>query len=148
LLPRQRRKQRKSCEIRRSAALGKMQDGGRGRISSGSSKRCAGIRMPGRPRSIWCAVGMSRISTGYTTMRMSENNLHRAVTGDLGLQICRADRALPLVRGAPCHTQTRGKIERWHQTLKNRICPVISKPRSRASSSTKITGVTMKAYRT
>jgi putative transposase len=25
------------------------------------------------------------------------------------------------VRGAPCHQQTRGKIERWHQTLKNRI---------------------------
>lgn len=25
------------------------------------------------------------------------------------------------VRGAPCHPQTGGKIERWHQTLKNRI---------------------------
>lgn len=25
------------------------------------------------------------------------------------------------VRGAPYHPQTRGKIERWHQTLKNRI---------------------------
>ena len=25
------------------------------------------------------------------------------------------------VRGAPCHPQTQGKIERWHQTLKNRI---------------------------
>jgi transposase InsO family protein len=24
-------------------------------------------------------------------------------------------------RGAPCHPQTRGKIERWHQTLKHRI---------------------------
>ena len=23
--------------------------------------------------------------------------------------------------GAPCHPQTQGKIERWHQTLKNRI---------------------------
>jgi transposase InsO family protein len=40
------------------------------------------------------------------------------------------------VRGAPFHPQTRGKIERWHQTLKNRIllkifiCPVISKRRS------------------
>jgi transposase InsO family protein len=22
---------------------------------------------------------------------------------------------------APCHPQTQGKIERWHQTLKNRI---------------------------
>jgi putative transposase len=25
------------------------------------------------------------------------------------------------VRGAPCHPRTLGKIERWHQTLKNRI---------------------------
>ena len=25
------------------------------------------------------------------------------------------------VRGAPYHLQTQGKIERWHQTLKNRI---------------------------
>jgi putative transposase len=25
------------------------------------------------------------------------------------------------VRGAPCHPQTQGKIERWHQTLKNRL---------------------------
>ena len=25
------------------------------------------------------------------------------------------------VRGAPCHPQTQGKIERWHHTLKNRI---------------------------
>lgn len=25
------------------------------------------------------------------------------------------------VRGAPCHPQTQGKIERWHQTLKNRV---------------------------
>jgi transposase InsO family protein len=25
------------------------------------------------------------------------------------------------VRGAPAHPQTRGKIERWHQTVKNRI---------------------------
>jgi len=25
------------------------------------------------------------------------------------------------IRGAPCHPQTQGKIERWHRTLKNRI---------------------------
>jgi transposase InsO family protein len=27
------------------------------------------------------------------------------------------DRGLPHVRGAPCHPQTEGKIERWHQRL-------------------------------
>ncbi len=33
---------------------------------------------------------------------------------DLGIADC-------LTRGAPYHPQTQGKIERWHQTLKNRI---------------------------
>ena len=31
------------------------------------------------------------------------------------------DRRIKHVRGAPYHPQTQGKIERWHQTLKNRI---------------------------
>jgi putative transposase len=31
------------------------------------------------------------------------------------------ERDMGHVRGAPCHPQTQGKIERWHQTLKNRI---------------------------
>src|SRR5210317_2251830 len=31
------------------------------------------------------------------------------------------DRGMDHVRGAPNHPQTQGKIERWHQTLKNRI---------------------------
>jgi transposase InsO family protein len=32
-----------------------------------------------------------------------------------------AARDMEHVRGAPCHPQTQGKIERWHRTLKNRI---------------------------
>jgi transposase InsO family protein len=32
-----------------------------------------------------------------------------------------ADRGMDHVRGTPHHPQTQGKIERWHQTLKNRI---------------------------
>ena len=31
------------------------------------------------------------------------------------------DKGMAHVRGAPMHPQTQGKIERWHQTLKNRI---------------------------
>jgi len=31
------------------------------------------------------------------------------------------ERGMGHVRGAPNHPQTQGKIERWHQTLKNRI---------------------------
>ena len=30
------------------------------------------------------------------------------------------DQGMSHVRGAPYHPQTQGKIERWHQTLKNR----------------------------
>lgn len=31
------------------------------------------------------------------------------------------DKGLTHTRGAPYHPQTQGKIEQWHQTLKNRI---------------------------
>ena len=31
------------------------------------------------------------------------------------------DREIGHIRGAPYHPQTQGKIERWHQTLKNHI---------------------------
>ena len=31
------------------------------------------------------------------------------------------DQGMAYIRGAPNHPQTQGKIERWHQTLKNRI---------------------------
>ena len=31
------------------------------------------------------------------------------------------ERGMGHVRGAPYHPQTQGKIERWHQTLKNRV---------------------------
>jgi putative transposase len=41
------------------------------------------------------------------------------IAGDLAEWL--VDRGMPHIRGAPCHPQTQGKIERWHQTLKNRI---------------------------
>ena len=31
------------------------------------------------------------------------------------------DKGMDHIRGAPYHPQTQGKIERWHQTLKNRV---------------------------
>jgi len=33
----------------------------------------------------------------------------------------RVQQGIQHVRGAPAHPQTQGKIERWHQTVKNRI---------------------------
>ena len=41
------------------------------------------------------------------------------IAGDLAEWL--NDRGIRHVRGAPFHPQTQGKIERWHQTLKNRI---------------------------
>jgi putative transposase len=38
-----------------------------------------------------------------------------------GLADWLGERKIEHLRGAPCHPQTQGKIERWHQTLKNRI---------------------------
>jgi transposase InsO family protein len=55
------------------------------------------------------------------------------------------------VRGAPYHPQTQGKIERWHQTLKNRILlenyylPGISRPASAGLSITTTIGAIMRA---
>ena len=62
-----------------------------------------------------------------------------------------SDNGMSHVRGAPYHPQTQGKIERWHQTLKNRIlleitsCPATLKHRSRRSSITTIISDTMRA---
>ena len=41
------------------------------------------------------------------------------ISGDLAEWL--EDRGMDHVRGAPNHPQTQGKIERWHQTMKNRI---------------------------
>jgi transposase InsO family protein len=41
------------------------------------------------------------------------------VSGDLAEWL--KDKGMKHSRGAPCHPQTQGKIERWHQTLKNRV---------------------------
>jgi len=61
------------------------------------------------------------------------------------------DKGMKHSLGAPYHPQTQGKIERWHQTLKNRIllnttfCPAISKLRSQPSSITTIINATTRA---
>jgi len=51
--------------------------------------------------------------------RLLSNNGPSYVAGELADWL--SDRKMNHVRGAPFHPQTQGKIERWHQTLKNRI---------------------------
>ncbi len=51
--------------------------------------------------------------------RLLSDNGSSYVAGDLGEWL--EAKGMQHVRGAPYHPQTQGKIERWHQTLKNRI---------------------------
>ncbi len=51
--------------------------------------------------------------------RLLSDNGSNYISGDLAEWL--DDRSMEHVRGAPYHPQTQGKIERWHQTLKNRI---------------------------
>jgi putative transposase len=51
--------------------------------------------------------------------RLLSDNGSSYISGDLAKWL--EAQGMAHVRGAPCHPQTQGKIERWHQTLKNRI---------------------------
>lgn len=51
--------------------------------------------------------------------RLLSDNGSSYIAGDLAVWL--KDKRMEHVRGAPNHPQTQGKIERWHQTLKNRI---------------------------
>ena len=51
--------------------------------------------------------------------RLLSDNGSSYISGDLAKWL--GEQGVDHVRGAPNHPQTQGKIERWHQTLKNRI---------------------------
>ncbi len=51
--------------------------------------------------------------------RLLSNHGPSYITGELAEYI--EANKMSHVRGAPCHPETQGKIECWHQTLKNRI---------------------------
>ena len=51
--------------------------------------------------------------------RLLSDNGSSYIAGDLATWL--KGQGIDHVRGAPNHPQTQGKIERWHQTLKNRI---------------------------
>jgi putative transposase len=64
------------------------------------------------------ASGCSEVRVRHRPRLLSDNG-----PGYIADELARwlAARGMEHVRGAPCHPQTQGKIERWHQTLKNRI---------------------------
>jgi transposase InsO family protein len=51
--------------------------------------------------------------------RLLSDNGSSYIAGELAEYL--EDKGMKHLRGAPMHPQTQGKIERWHQTLKNRI---------------------------
>ena len=64
------------------------------------------------------ASGLDRATVMHRPRLLSDNGASY-VAGDLATWL--EDKGMEHVRGAPYHPQTQGKIERWHQTLKNRI---------------------------
>jgi transposase InsO family protein len=64
------------------------------------------------------ASGLDQVRHGCRPKLLSDNG-PSYISADLADWL--GKRNMSHVRGAPCHPQTQGKIERWHQTLKNRI---------------------------
>jgi transposase InsO family protein len=64
------------------------------------------------------ASGCDRAEVVHKPRLLSDNG-SSYIAGDLADWLI--DQGMAHVRGAPNHPQTQGKIERWHQTLKNRI---------------------------
>ena len=64
------------------------------------------------------ASGLDNISVVHRPRLLSDNGASY-VAEDLAKWLDRQN--MKHVRGSPYHPQTQGKIERWHQTLKNRI---------------------------
>src|SRR5271169_5099242 len=75
----------------------------------------------GRHRTLEVALqasGMDQATVMHRPRLLSDNG-SSYVSGDLAKWLNRQD--MRHTRGAPYHPMTQGKIERWHQTLKNRI---------------------------
>ena len=64
------------------------------------------------------ASGLDEVHVGNRPRLLSDNG-SSYVAGELAEWM--SDHDMRHVRGAPYHPMTQGKIERWHQTLKNRI---------------------------
>jgi putative transposase len=64
------------------------------------------------------ASGLDRATVVHRPRLLSDNG-SSYISADLARWLDRQD--MDHVRGAPYHPMTQGKIERWHQTLKNRI---------------------------
>jgi putative transposase len=64
------------------------------------------------------ASGLDQVTVVHRPRLLTDNG-SSYIAGDLADWL--EGRGMAHIRGAPHHPQTQGKIERWHQTLKNRI---------------------------
>jgi transposase InsO family protein len=64
------------------------------------------------------ASGCDQVRVRHRPRLLSDNG-PSYIAGDLTKWLDQQE--IVHIRGAPCHPQTQGKIERWHQTLKNRV---------------------------
>ena len=64
------------------------------------------------------AAGLDHANAAHRPRLLSDNG-PSYISGDLAEWL--DERDMQHTRGAPYHPMTQGKIERWHQTLKNRI---------------------------
>ena len=84
-------------------------------------KLCTGMRAEDVTATLDLALRASGLdqATPADRPRLLSDNGSSYIAGDLARWL--EDRKIKHVRGAPYHPMTQGKIERWHQTLKNRI---------------------------
>tara|TARA_B100001013_G_scaffold77843_1_gene41764 strand:+ start:47 stop:355 length:309 start_codon:yes stop_codon:yes gene_type:complete len=64
------------------------------------------------------ASGCDRANVIHKPRLLSDNGLSY-ISGDLAEWL--EGQGMDHVRGVPYHSQTQSKIQRWHQTLKNRV---------------------------
>ena len=84
-------------------------------------KLCTGMATSDVQDTLNLALEASGLETANVIHRprLLSDNGPSYISGDLAEYL--ADKGMKHTRGAPYHPQTQGKIERWHQTLKNRI---------------------------
>src|SRR3712207_5899872 len=84
-------------------------------------KLCASMAASDVTDTLELALAASGCSTARVRHRprLLSDNGPGYISGELAAWL--AGEGMEHIRGAPCHPQTQGKIERWHRTLKGRI---------------------------
>ena len=82
-------------------------------------KLCTTMKAADVTETVEMALTASGLDGARHRPRLLSDNGSSYVAGDLATWL--GKQGLKHVRGAPNHPMTQGKIERWHQTMKNRI---------------------------